>query len=66
MLRMKRNVGGIDRGLRIAVGLAIGAAGVWFKDWVGLMGIWPILTAVFGFCPMYVPFGLSSCRRGKA
>lgn len=59
---MKPNVGGIDRILRIIVGLGFLGAGFYFKSWLGLIGLVPILTALFRFCPAYVPFGLSSCR----
>lgn len=58
---MKANVGGIDRIVRILAGLAILGAGYYFKSWWGLIGIVPLLTATFRFCPAYVPFGLSTC-----
>jgi hypothetical protein len=63
---MKSNVGGIDRTLRVLVGLLlIGLAmahmiGVW--GWIGVL---PLLTGVFGFCPAYLPFGLSTCHMHK-
>ncbi len=59
---MKPNVGGIDRILRLLVGLGILGAGLYFKSWLGLIGLVPVFTAVFRFCPAYVPFGLSSCK----
>ena len=59
---MNPNVGGIDRILRLIAGLAILGAGLYFKSWLGLIGLVPILTALFRFCPAYVPFGLSSCK----
>ncbi|AOS44142.1 hypothetical protein Verru16b_01203 [Lacunisphaera limnophila] len=59
---MKPNVGGIDRILRILAGIAILGAGFYFKSWLGLIGIVPILTGIFRFCPAYLPFGLSSCK----
>jgi hypothetical protein len=58
---MKANVGGFDRILRIAVGAllvvlaALGTIGVW-----GYIGIVPILTGLFRFCPAYLPFGIST------
>jgi len=58
---MKSNVGGIDRILRYLVGLALLGAGLYFKSWWGLVGLLPILTATFRFCPAYLPFGLSTC-----
>ncbi len=59
---MKPNVGGIDRILRLLVGLGLLGAGLYFKSWLGLIGLVPVLTAVFRFCPAYLPFGFSSCR----
>jgi len=58
---MKPNVGGIDRTLRIILGLALLGAGYYYKNWWGLIGLVPILTALVRFCPVYLPFGLSTC-----
>ena len=60
---MKTNVGGIDRILRYVLGLALLGAGLYFKSWWGLIGLGPILTATFRFCPAYLPFGLNTCGR---
>ena len=57
-----KNVGGIDKILRIVVGLAlislvfIGPKTLW-----GLVGLVPLLTGLFGFCPFYPLLGLNSC-----
>ena len=59
---MKTNVGGLDRILRFIAGLALLGAGLYFKSWWGLVGLGPILTATFRFCPAYLPFGLSTCK----
>jgi Protein of unknown function (DUF2892) len=59
---MKSNVGGIDRILRIIVGLALialaatGTIGVW--GWIGIV---PLATAALGFCPLYTVLGFSTC-----
>ena len=59
---MKANVGGIDRVLRILVGLVLigatlgGFIGAW--GWLGLV---PLLTGAFRFCPLYPMLGFSSC-----
>jgi len=59
---MKVNVGGIDRMLRIVIGLALialslgGVIGVW--GWIGVV---PLATAAFRFCPLYTQLGFSSC-----
>lgn len=63
---MKANVGGIDRILRIAIGLVLvalaitGTVGPW--GWIGLV---PLATGALGFCPLYPLFGFSSCPLKK-
>ncbi len=58
----KMNEGGLDRALRIALGIAllslvfVGPRTAW--GWIGLL---PILTGVLGFCPVYSLLGLSTC-----
>ena len=59
---MKHNVGGIDRILRIIVGLAVIGWGVYAQNWFGAVGLILLLTAAIGWCPAYLPFGLSSCK----
>ena len=59
---MKFNVGSVDRWARVAIGFAIGAAGLYFKSWFGLIGLVPLGTALVGWCPLYVLFGISACR----
>ena len=56
--------GTVDRAIRIALGLALIAATLmgWIGVW-GWLGVIPIATGVFQFCPAYLPFGLSSCKR---
>jgi hypothetical protein len=60
---MKSNVGGIDRILRLVIGLALiaGAATGTIGAW-GYIGIVPILTGSLGWCPAYLPFGFSTCK----
>lgn len=64
---MKSNVGGIDRALRILVGLALLGAGYHYQSWWGLVGLLPLLTGLVRFCPAYLPLGLNTCpRRGPS
>ena len=58
---MKCNVGKTDRILRATAGLGALAAGYCFESWWGLLGLVPLATAVFRFCPAYLPFGFSTC-----
>ncbi len=58
---MKANVGTGDKIFRVIVGLGIIGAGVYFESWWGAVGLVPLLTAIIGVCPAYLPFGLSTC-----
>lgn len=60
---MKTNVGGLDRILRLVLGLGLLGAGYYYKTAWGLIGLVPILTAIVRFCPAYLPFGISTCPR---
>ncbi|WP_300454627.1 DUF2892 domain-containing protein [Accumulibacter sp.] len=63
---MKTNVGGIDKVLRIIIGLVLiglaasGVVGAW--GWIGIV---PLLTGVFGICPAYSLLGLNTCPLKK-
>lgn len=60
------NVGPIDRVIRIGVGLAI--LSLFFaypaSDWRywSFLGFVPLLTGVFGTCPLYSMLGMSTRR----
>ncbi len=59
---MKKNVGCIDRTLRIVIGLVLiglavtGTVGLW-----GYIGIAPLLTGLVGWCPPYALLGWKTC-----
>ena len=59
---MKHNVGTADRVIRAVLGLAVGAAGLYYQSWFGLIGLVFLGTALIGWCPAYLPFGLSTCK----
>lgn len=65
---MQLNVGTIDRGARIVLGLAlvlwaIGLIpGVQPSIW-GWIGVVPLATAFFGYCPLYSLIGVSTCDK---
>jgi hypothetical protein len=61
---MKKNIGTTDRIIRIIVGLGLIAYGVVNHTWLGAIGAIPLLTAFVGFCPAYVPIGLSTIGKG--
>jgi hypothetical protein len=60
---MKANVGGIDRMARIGAGVLLvgltlaGVIGPW--GWIGVV---PMATGLSGWCPAYLPFGISTCK----
>ena len=63
---MSFNVGGIDRILRIVAGIVLialtlmGTIGVW--GWIGVV---PLATGLFRFCPIYPLLGMSTCPMKK-
>ena len=63
---MQRNVGTVDRAARIVIGLAVIAAGVYYGSWWGAIGLVPLFTGSTGWCPAYLPFGLSTCKSKTA
>jgi hypothetical protein len=64
---MRKNVGGIDRVLRIVAGLILialavtGQIGAW--GWIGLI---VLATGVFSFCGAYALLGLNTCPMKKS
>lgn len=59
---MTKNVGGIDRILRIVVGLVlIGLAATGTVGWWGWLGIIPLATGTLGWCPPYAILGFNTC-----
>lgn len=63
---MTKNVGGIDRTLRILIGLALiaGAATNTIGMW-GYLGVVPLLTGLIGWCPPYAILGFNTCSLKK-
>jgi hypothetical protein len=63
---MKSNVGGIDRIIRIILGVVLvgltvtGKVGVW-----GWLGVVPLATGIIGWCPPYAILGFSTCSMKK-
>ena len=60
---MFKNVGGVDRAVRIVAGLGIlslafiGPQTAW-----GYFGLVPLVTGLIGWCPAYLPFGIKTCK----
>jgi len=60
---MNKNVGSVDKVIRLIIGVAIIGAGIVFKSWWGAIGIVPIFTALINWCPLYFPFGIKTCKK---
>lgn len=61
---MKINVGNTDRVLRIVAGIVLLALVFVLEGnarWFGLIGIVPLVTGLFRFCPVYALLGLNTC-----
>lgn len=64
---MKTNEGMVDRGIRVILGIALIAFAIpvgfpesgW--NWIGWIGIVPLLTGLIGWCPIYSAMGVSTC-----
>jgi len=59
---MKKNIGSVDKGIRLALGLTIVGAGAYFQSWWGLVGVVFIGTALLNWCPPYALLGISTCK----
>ena len=67
---MTRNVGSIDRIVRIVIGLGL----LWYAifaaptgyNWIGWIGVVPIITALIGNCPLYSLLGVTTCPAKRA
>ncbi|MDX2135506.1 MAG: DUF2892 domain-containing protein [Saprospiraceae bacterium] len=63
---MKRNVGSLDRILRLVLGAAMVGGGIYFQSWFGAIGLILIGTALINFCPLYAIVGANTCSVRKA
>ncbi|RLK48162.1 DUF2892 family protein [Alkalispirillum mobile] len=63
-MNLTKNMGTIDRAIRAVVGVillalvVVGPQTAW-----GLIGIIPLATAAIGWCPAYMPLGISTCEK---
>ncbi len=58
---MEYNVGNTDRAIRFILAITIGALGIFFQSWWGLLAVVPLFTGAFSFCPLYKIMGISTC-----
>jgi hypothetical protein len=65
---MTQNVGGVDKGLRIIIGIALLSLIFILEGnqrWLGLIGLVPLGTALMGWCPLYAIVGIKTCPASK-
>jgi hypothetical protein len=58
---MVRNVGNLDRIIRIILGVVIFVLGIAAQSWLALLAVIPLGTALVGWCPLYRLFGMNTC-----
>lgn len=64
---MKLNLGNLDRGLRIALGMFVLSLVFWGPEtYWGWLGVVPVVTGLVGHCPIYTILGVSSCSRDQS
>ncbi|MFZ4784535.1 MAG: YgaP family membrane protein [Flavobacteriales bacterium] len=68
---MKKNMGTVDRAVRVVLAIVFGILA--FTDVVAApvnyilmaLGAVFLLTSLISFCPLYAPFGISTCKTKK-
>ena len=59
---MKSNMNKTDKWIRLVAGLLVGATGIYFHTWWGLIGAVLVATSFINWCPIYAIFGISTKR----
>ena len=68
---MKKNMGSTDKAVRIVLAIVfavIAFTGAVASPWnyvLVVLGAVFLLTSVISFCPLYAPFGISTCKVKK-
>ena len=60
---MEKNVGSVDKIIRIILGFVVIALGIYNQSWWGLVGIVPLFTAFISWCPVYSLIGVSTDKK---
>ena len=61
-----QNIGILDKTIRLVIAAVwIYAFGFVCECWLWLVGLVPLLTAVYGYCPLYKFFGINTCKKCK-
>jgi hypothetical protein len=61
---MAKNIGGIDKAIRILLAMVTTGMGFYNPDywWVFMLGFYPLFTAIYSFSPGYAWMGISTCQ----
>lgn len=62
---MTKNVGSIERLLRILIGAALVAWAYFGNMPWAYLGVVPLLTGLIGWCPPYAILGVNTCKMKK-
>ena len=66
---MKKNMGTVDRTVRIVIGVGLAAGGFFVTGTLAIvlwaLGAIMLLTATIAFCPLYLPFGINTSGKKK-
>ncbi len=68
-ISMKKNMGTTDKAIRLAIAIMIGL--LYFTNTIsgtlalvlGILAVVFILTSLIGFCPLYLPFGITTHKK---
>jgi amino acid transporter len=68
-MQLNKNMGTLDRIIRI--GIAVVIAVLYFSGnlsglaaiILGILAVIFVLTSIVSFCPLYLPFGISTCKK---
>lgn len=65
---MKKNMGTADRKIRSTIGVILIVAAIILQVkvgrlwWIGLIGLVMLVTSSISFCPLYLPFKISTIK----
>lgn len=68
---MKKNMGSLDKTIRILVAIVIGV--LYFTNVIsgtlaivlGVFAVVFVLTSFISFCPLYLPLGINTCKKER-
>lgn len=58
---MQKNVGSMDKLIRVVLGVVIIGLGLYYKSFWGILGVVLIIVAAVGYCPLYSILKMNTC-----